>query len=405
MTTLISKTFPIDQKVHVAKGENPYDNTRAVLKQIDLSFLKGKRVLLKPNVGRIAPQGQGITTEPQVVAAAIDAFNEIGARVVVGESPIVGVDTFEAFDAAGITAIAKQRNCKLIDLNKGKFVKLPAPNGLAVTGFKACNPIFNFDFLVSIPVMKMHMHTGVSLSIKNMKGCLWRRSKVDLHMLPPIEGIDEKPIDIAVADMSGVLRPHLSIIDGTVGMEGLGPSAGEAKPVGVVLAGFDPFAADAVACRLMGTKAEKIPHLAMGAERGYGIIDLQKIQVMPDNWEDWITPFSPPPENLSIEFPNINVHDHNSCSACQSTLLLFLKRYRKTILDYFPENETIHFAIGKGHTKVPKNTICIGNCTVNIRKDKTFVKGCPPVASKILCEITGKPAIDLLDGKSETPDS
>ncbi|RPJ81673.1 MAG: DUF362 domain-containing protein, partial [Deltaproteobacteria bacterium] len=358
---LLPPKFPVNQKVHVAKGDDPYKNTQAVLKQIDLSFLKNKKVLLKPNVGRIAPREQGIITDSRVVAAAIDWFIEIGAEVAIGESPIVGVDTMEAFHAAGITEIAGKRKCRLIDLNEGKYVDLPAPDGIAVKGFKACNPIFKFDFLVSIPVMKMHMHTGVSLSIKNMKGCLWRRSKVDLHMLPPISGNEEKPINIAVADMSGVLRPHLSIIDGTVGMEGLGPSAGKARPVNVVLAGLDPFAVDAVACRLMGTTAEKIPHLSMGAERGYGVIDLARIQVSPENWEEWITPFLPPPENLSIEFPNVKVYDKNSCSACQSTLLLFLKRYRNVILDYFPKDEPIRFAIGKGHEIIPENTICIGN--------------------------------------------
>ena len=51
-------------------------------------------------------------------------------------------------------------------------------------------------------------------------------------MLPPMDGYDAKPIDVAIADMSGVLRPHLSIIDGTVGMEGLGPSAGKPKATG-----------------------------------------------------------------------------------------------------------------------------------------------------------------------------
>lgn len=404
MTSLYSRKFPVDQRVCVAKGDDPYDNTRNVLKQIDLSFLKHKRVLLKPNIGRLAPQGQGIITDARVVAAAIDAFAEIGAEVVIGESPIVGVDTFEAFETAGITKVANDRNCKLIDLNEGKYTKLPVPEGLAIQELKACSPIFEYDFLVSIPVMKMHMHTGVSLSIKNMKGCLWRRSKVDLHMLPPIAGMEEKPINIAIADMSGVLRPHLSIIDGTIGMEGLGPSAGKARPVGVVLAGLDPFAVDAVACRLMGTSAEKIPHLSMGAERGYGIIDPDRIQVSPDHWTDWITPFLPPPENLSIEFPNIKVFDKNSCSACQSTLLLFLKRYRNVILDYFPKDTLIRFAIGKGHESVPETTICIGNCTANIGKTNTFIKGCPPVASEILYEITGELSVDLLDGKSETPE-
>ena len=84
-------------------------------------------------------------------------------------------------------------------------------------------------------------------------------------MLGPIEGSDEKPINVAIADMASVLRPHLAIIDGTVGMEGLGPSAGQPKALDCVVVGADAFAADAVACRLMGTCAEDVPYLRMGA--------------------------------------------------------------------------------------------------------------------------------------------
>lgn len=389
--------------VYVAGGNGPYANTLTALEQIDLSPVRGKRVLLKPNAGRIAPPGQGITTDPQVVAAAIDAFKEAGADVAVGESPIVGVKTQEAFDAAGITPIAQERNCQLIDLDERPFVKLPVPGGLAIDSLKVCPEVLEYDFVVSIPVMKMHMHTGVTLAVKNMKGCLWRRSKIDLHRLPPVKGYDEKPVDIAIADMSGVLRPHLAIIDGTVGMEGLGPSAGQARPLGVIVVSPDVFAADAVACRLMGTRAEVIPHLWLGAKRGYGIIELDHISITPSNWQDWISPFSPPPENLSIEFPNIEVLDKNSCSACQSTLLLFLKRYRNRLFDYFPSKNSVRIAIGNGHHKVPQGTICIGNCTAPHRDQGMFVPGCPPVGSEILHGISGKPSIDIMDGHSETP--
>ena len=84
--------------VHIAAGGSAYDNTREVLTQINLAAaVKGKRVLLKPNAGRIATAESGITTNPQVVAAAIDAFLEAGASVAVGESPITGVETMEAF--------------------------------------------------------------------------------------------------------------------------------------------------------------------------------------------------------------------------------------------------------------------------------------------------------------------
>ena len=223
---LRSTTHP---SVFVAHGDGPYTNARQAIASVDLTPASGRRVLLKPNVGRIASAGSGITTHPEVIAAAIDAFREAGAEVAIGESPILGVDVREAFATSGVASIADSRNCPLIDMDRRPAVTMPVPEGRVLDRLMVCPEVLEFDFVVSIPVMKMHMHTGATLAVKNMKGCLWRRSKVALHMLPPLEGSDDKPIDVAIADMSSVLRPHLALIDGTVGMEGLGPSAGRAK--------------------------------------------------------------------------------------------------------------------------------------------------------------------------------
>ncbi|MBN2475323.1 MAG: DUF362 domain-containing protein [Pirellulales bacterium] len=393
--------LPVRPSVYVVHGNGAYANTRQALRPVDLSAVRGRRVLLKPNVGRVAPRGSGIVTDAGVVAAVIDAFREAGAEVAVGESPIVGVDVREAFEAAGLTSAAAERGCPLIDMDRRDSVERPVPGGRALHRLRVCPEVLEFDFVVSIPVMKMHMHTGVTLAVKNMKGCLWRRSKVELHMLPPVEGSDQKPIDVAIADMSSVLRADWAVIDGTVGMEGLGPSAGEARPLDAVVVSRDPFAADAVACRLMGTEAELVPHLRLGAARGHGVIDLEQIDVTPDHWRDWISPFAPPPKDLTIAFPNIRVLDERSCSACQSTLLLFLMRYQQRLLDYFPSRQVVQIAIGSGHAELPEGTLCIGNCTARHRDGRIFVPGCPPVGSQILTAISGEPMADTLDGCSK----
>jgi len=381
-------------RVAVAHGQGPYHNTLTALKSISLQVVRGKRVLLKPNAGRVAHSGEGITTHAEVVGAAIDAFHEAGAEVAVGESPITGVKALEALEATGIADEARKRNCPLIDMDRRPFVEMDIPDGRVLHKLKLCPEVLEFDVIVSVPVMKMHMHTDVTLSVKNMKGCLWRRSKVQLHMLPPIEGSDEKPINVAIADMASVLRPHLAIIDGTVGMEGLGPGAGQPKALDCVVIGADAFAADAVACRLMGTRAEDVPHLRMGTERQLGVIDLDRMTITPECWQDWGCRFAKPPQNLSIEFPNITVKDNNSCSACQSTLLLFLKDYADRIFDYLPEQDRLDIAIGKGHTDLPEKTLCVGNCTAGFKQNNPYVPGCPPVASEILKKLTGRTTLE-----------
>ena len=191
----------------------------------------------------------------------------------------------EAFEITGIAFVAKERNCPLLDLDKNKPVIIEIPNSKAVKSLKICKEVFYSDYIVSIPVIKTHMHTGVSLAIKNMKGCLWQRSKVSLHMLPEVKGTNEKPIDIAIAEMSTVLKPHFSIIDGTICMEGMGPSAGNPKPIDTVVAGEDPFMVDAVTCTLIGIDPITIPHLRLGAKLNNTTIDLDKINTFPKKLE------------------------------------------------------------------------------------------------------------------------
>lgn len=377
-------------QVAVVKHANPYEAAREALAAFALEPCRDRQILLKPNAGRCSPPESGVTTHPEVVAAAIDAFREAGATVAIGESPITGVKTLEALEASGIAAIARDRDCPLIDMDARPYVPVQLPEGEAIRELRVCPEALEFDAIVSIPVMKTHMHTGVTLAVKNMKGCLWRRSKVELHMLPAQDREDARSLDIAIADMASVLRPHFSLIDGTVGMEGLGPSAGTPKPLGVVIAGTDAFAADAVACRLMGRDAGDIAHLRLGAARQYGTIDLANIQVTPDNWESFASPFAAAPKNLAIEFPDVTIHDEQSCSACQSTLLLFLRKHGSDLREYIPEGTPINIAIGKGHTELPEGTLCIGNCTACHRDRGVFVAGCPPVGSAILKSLKGE---------------
>ena len=54
-------------------------------------------------------------------------------------------------------------------------------------------------------------------------------------------------------------RPYLGIVDGIVGGEGNGPLAPDPVASGVMLAGADPAAVDAAACRLMGFEPAQPP--------------------------------------------------------------------------------------------------------------------------------------------------
>ena len=376
--------------VYVSFGENGYETTRAALQKIpfDFSLLRNKRILVKPNAGRFVPPRLGINTSPEAVAGVLDFFLEQGARnLFVGESCILGVKPLEALEQCGIAEEARKRNIPLVDLDAEKPRVIPIPLPKAIKTLKVCAEVLKTDFIVSVPVMKTHMHTQVSLGLKNMKGCLYGREKVRLHQLPPVENLPEraKPLDMAIADLAKALLPDLTVIDGTIGQEGLGPSAGSPVVLGAVVASFNCIAADMTAAQLMGIDPEKIHHLKLAIrEIKTEAYNPAEFRVFPEDYKLKAKIFQPPPEKISFEFKNVRVEDADSCSACLSTVLMFLKRYQENLADYYNEDMPLKIAIGKGIGPQEKGTLLIGNCTVHRKKGAIFVKGCPPVASDIM---------------------
>ena len=378
--------------VSVTGSRGGYENTKSALAGLDLGLIAGKSVFIKPNAGRVVPPNSGVNTSPEAVAGCADAMLEAGAaRVAVGESPILGVKTITAFESCGIATVVRERGLELIDLDKDPPVMLDLPEGSALPRVKLCSRVHEFDVLVSLAVAKTHMHTDVTLSLKNMKGILYRREKVKFHQLPGQRGESgAKPLDVAICDFLRAIRPDIGVIDGAVGLEGLGPSAGNPKPFDAAVASRDPVAADAVACRLMGIDPLSVPHIRLIAEHGVGEADLSRIRTTPADYERFASPFARPPMNLSLAFPDVEVYDAGTCSACMSTTMLFLQRFADKIRDYQLKDGKLHLVIGKDVADVPAGTIVIGNCAAKHKNRGPFAKGCPPVASKIYRAVMGR---------------
>lgn len=385
-----------DNKVIVTHGKGPFKNAKEALGSLDLNFLKGKSILIKPNIGRsTSKEKMGINAHPEAIAGAIEVLQEAQAhKIAIGESPIVGVKTFEAFNKAGVTDIAKRYNCELIDLDKEKPIIKAIPGSRVISSTKICSQIYEFDYILSLPVAKMHMHTGVTLGIKNMKGCLYRREKVRYHQLEYKKGKEykEMTLDSAISDLATVLLPDITVIDGYVGMEGLGPSGGESVTSNFAVASLNPFGADVIGCIMMGQNPSDIPHLRLISERmGFGI-DPGSYDVYPENYKNFITHYKKPPKEISIEYPDVVLTDKESCSACLSTVMFFLKRFKTDMSQYLSDDKKLHLAIGKGLSDIDidDKTILIGNCARNIFKNGIFIPGCPPVPTRIYKAIIGK---------------
>lgn len=379
--------------VIVSKGNDPYKTATAALQRFPLSDLNGKRVLLKPNAGRLALPEEGVTTHPLVVSAIIDHLRTQGVKkIAIGEGFIFGVEGQKAFEKTGFKDLAQKKGVELLNLDQFDPIEKTIPFGKLLKKVKVASVLNDFDYIISIPVMKTHMHTQVSLSIKNMKGVLWRKEKARLHQLRFNEGASpgDKALDYAIAEMATLLKPDLSVIDGTVGMEGMGPAYGRPKKMEIIIVSNNAFSGDAVAAWLMGFTPSKIPHLRLCSEKGLGEIQLERLSIYPEDYQKWRNPFEPPPTMFSLPFPDVRVHEEGACSGCLSTLLVFLQEHHANLDDYRLKDKKIHIGIGKYLKTCPDGTILIGNCAAGLKKRGIFVKGCPPVSSQIMETLSKK---------------
>ena len=65
----------------------------------------------------------------------------------------------------------------------------------------------------------------------------------------------------SVLDITAVVKPHLALVDGIVGMQGDGPIMGTPVQANVIVMGKNLPAVDATSARIMGINPIKIPYL------------------------------------------------------------------------------------------------------------------------------------------------
>jgi uncharacterized protein (DUF362 family) len=222
----------------------------------------GKSVLLKPNVVDFVP-GVAVNTHPVLVTAAAECFRGLGARsVTVAEGPGHQRDTqLVLYESGFLDELAKQ-HIPFIDLNRDELVKVSLrANYTGLGHLWLPRTMLSHDFVVSMPKVKTHHWSGVTLSMKNMFGVVpgtkYGWPKNILHW----SGIQQ-----SILDVCATVPIHFVIADGIVAMEGNGPLAGTSRPLHSIVLSDDPVAADATCARLMGFKPERIPYIYEAAK-------------------------------------------------------------------------------------------------------------------------------------------
>lgn len=262
--------------------------------------VRGKTVLLKPNLVDYIP-GNHINTHPLLISAAVECFRRLGAKtVLVGEGPGHQRDTDLVLLESGLADELRQLKVPFVDLNRDELV---AERLLATyTGMDRLwlpRSVLDADFVVSMPKVKTHHWSGVTLSMKNMFGVVpgvkYGWPKNILHW----KGIQE-----SILDVCATVPVHFVIADAIVTMEGNGPLNGNPRPLNRIVLADDPVAADATCARLMGLDAVRITHLRIGAQF-LGNVSLDRIDQIAEAICAPANPFEVVPE-----FEHLRVTGH-----------------------------------------------------------------------------------------------
>lgn len=242
-------------------------------------FSPGDRVLLKVNCLSAKDPEQAVTTHPEVVVALALWFKERGAQVLVGDSSAgfggePAASTARALQKTGMAEAAARAGAQLVNLDSHGASAVHG--GRVLSPVLIARPVLEADLVVSVAKLKTHGLTLFTGAVKNMYGTVPGGTKPAYHKAAPTLGdFCQGVVDICLA-----AKPRLSVMDGVVGMEGAGPSAGTPRHVGVVLASEDPVALDTVACRLIGCEPRRVQTNVIGQMRGLG--SMEDIQVLGD---------------------------------------------------------------------------------------------------------------------------
>jgi uncharacterized protein (DUF362 family) len=273
--TAATQLRPLEPKtaVHIAPVTDYNADLAGVLARQYESFrdrvpLKGKRVVLKPNLVEYH-RDKVINTNPNVVAAVIELCRREGAgEVLVAEGPGHWRNVEYLVGASGLGDVLRHYQVPFVDLNHDEPVRRINLGRLTrLEHLYLAQTVASADVLISLPKLKTHHWAVATLSLKNLFGTLpgicYGWPKNELHW----RGIDNSIVDIALTR-----TPDLAIVDGIVGMEGDGPLNGTPKPMGVLIMGSDLVAVDATCCRLMQLDPHKVAYLVLATRKKLGLL-------------------------------------------------------------------------------------------------------------------------------------
>jgi len=218
----------------------------------------GSRVLVKPNL--VAARTAHLsTTHPAVVRAACAYLLDLGAKVVVADSPAFGSARSVARQS-GLLAALEGLPVDLRGLSRPTKLKLFFGASVGVS-----RDALGADAILSLPKVKAHNQMRLTCAVKNLFGCVVGGRKAWAHCR---FGDRANHFESMLLEVAAALPPTWALADGVVAMSGRGPTGGSPCPLSLLGASADAHALDVAIYGILGATPDIVPLWREARARG-----------------------------------------------------------------------------------------------------------------------------------------
>jgi uncharacterized protein (DUF362 family) len=225
---------------------------------------EGQSVWVKPNIGWDRRPEQAACSNPDLVAAIVEMCFQAGAsRVTVGDNPCVSAG--KAYARSGIQAAALKAGAHCETLDDRKFRKMGFRNAKTLRQCEIYSEALEVDRLINLAIVKQHSLSRASLGMKNLMG-----------LAGGGRNLFHQDIGATLADLAGLLKPCLVVLDAVRVLAANGPTGGNPADVrrrDTVAAGVDQVAIDAFGATLLNLAPADLACVREGHARGLGTMD------------------------------------------------------------------------------------------------------------------------------------
>ena len=221
---------------------------------IDHFIKPGDRVLLKPNLLTASRPQQECITRRELVYCVAQLVKEAGGKPFLGDSPAFGSARGVA-KANGYLPLIEALDLPIVEFNGKRY----ATDSENFNHLRLSKEAMEADVVINLPKVKSHSQLTLTLGVKNLFGCVPGKMKAWWHTEA---GKDASRFGEMLVATAQAIAPNLTIIDGIIGHEGNGPSAGKPRHLGILGASPDVFALDRAMVEILQVEPATVPTLA-----------------------------------------------------------------------------------------------------------------------------------------------